>query len=59
MLRLGCRVPGQDTHFLHSPLFDLDERILGLGSRILLDAAIRLSEQFRKPKGSQEWGEGI
>ena len=43
MLRLGCRPPGQETHFLHSPLFDLDERILALGSRILLRTALHLS----------------
>lgn len=46
MLRLGCRKPGADTHFLHSPLFDLDERVLGLGSRILLRTALRLSQEF-------------
>ncbi len=43
MLRLGCRPPRQETHFLHSPLFDLDERVLSLGSRILLRTALRLS----------------
>ena len=43
MLRLGCRAPGRETHFLHSPLFDLDERILAWGSRILMRTALRLS----------------
>lgn len=48
MLRLGCRKPGTDTHFLHSPLFDLDERVLAWGSRILLRTAVRLSQNLRK-----------
>ncbi len=43
MLRLGCRPPGREAHFLHSPLFDLDERILAWGSRILLRTALHLS----------------
>jgi len=47
MLRLGCRPPGQDGHFLHSPKFDLDERVLSLGSRILLRTALLLSQQIR------------
>lgn len=46
MLRLGCRKPGAETHFLHSPLFDLDERVLALGSRILLRTALRLSQEL-------------
>jgi amidohydrolase len=48
MLRLGCCPPGQETHFLHSPLFDLDERILALGSRILIRTALLLAQQLRK-----------
>ncbi len=48
MLRLGCRAPGKETHFLHSPLFDLDERILAWGSRILFRTALSLAQQFRK-----------
>jgi amidohydrolase len=48
MLRLGCRPPGQEGHFLHSPKFDLDERVLSLGSRILMRTALSLSLQFRK-----------
>ncbi len=35
MLRLGVRPPGADTHHLHTPLFDVDERALGLGVRIM------------------------
>lgn len=43
MLRLGCAKPGQKTAFLHSPYFDIDERVLTLGSRILLQTALLLS----------------
>lgn len=43
MLRLGCAVPGGKAPFLHSPLFDLDERALALGTRILLRTALLLS----------------
>jgi amidohydrolase len=39
MLRLGCASPGTTPRFLHSPRFDIDERCLPLGSRILLRAA--------------------
>jgi amidohydrolase len=48
MLRLGSKPPGQDGHFLHSPKFDLDERVLVLGSRILIRTALSLSLQIRK-----------
>jgi hypothetical protein len=48
MLRLGSKPPGQDGHFLHSPRFDLDERVLVLGSRILIRTALSLSLQVRK-----------
>ena len=43
MLRLGCARPNQKNAFLHSPYFDIDERALALGSRILLQTAILLS----------------
>jgi amidohydrolase len=43
LLRLGCAVPGTDAAFLHSPLFDVDERIIAHGARILLRAALALS----------------
>ena len=39
MLRLGCASPGVAPQYLHSPRFDIDERCLPLGSRILLRAA--------------------
>jgi len=40
LLRLGCAVSGQQQPFLHSPVFDLDERCLGLGMKILIRAAV-------------------
>lgn len=48
LLRLGCGIPGTKSPFLHSPLFDIDERILALGPRILLRAALLLGMQLRK-----------
>jgi metal-dependent amidase/aminoacylase/carboxypeptidase family protein len=43
MLRLGCTPPGATPHYLHSARFDIDERCLPLGTRILLRAAISAS----------------
>ena len=43
MLRLGCARPDEKTVFLHSPYFDIDERVLKIGSRILLQTALLLS----------------
>ncbi|MBW3539381.1 MAG: amidohydrolase, partial [Planctomycetes bacterium] len=43
MLRLGCAAPQGESAFLHSPRFDLDERALALGTRILLRAALLLA----------------
>jgi metal-dependent amidase/aminoacylase/carboxypeptidase family protein len=40
MLRLGCTPPGAVPQHLHGARFDLDERCLPLGSRILLRAAV-------------------
>ena len=40
--RLGC-AGSDDWPPLHSPLFDIDERVLALGSRILARAALLLS----------------
>ena len=48
MLRLGCASPGRDAAFLHSPDFDIDERALGLGCRILAQAAMIVSRQHRR-----------
>lgn len=43
LLRLGCATPGMDWPFLHSPLFDIDERTLAVGTRILVRAALLLA----------------
>ena len=43
MLRLGCARPNQEPIFLHSPYFDIDERSLAPGSRIMLQTALLLS----------------
>ena len=40
MLRLGCTPPGGTPHYLHSARFDIDERCMPLGTRILLRAAV-------------------
>jgi amidohydrolase len=45
MFRLGCATPGADLPaMLHSPLFDLDERALAIGAKILARAAVRWSK---------------
>jgi amidohydrolase len=43
MLRLGCAPPGFAAPFLHAADFDVDERVLPLGTRILLRAAVLLA----------------
>ena len=48
MLRLGCSPPGVEPPlFLHSQKFDLDERVLILGTRILFRAAVLLTDRLR------------
>ncbi len=48
LLRLGSSIPGEPQHFLHSPRFDIDERVLALGSRILLRTALLLSTDLHR-----------
>lgn len=55
MLRLGCAPPGFTAPHLHAPDFDVDERVLALGTRILLRAALLLGATLSRPPG----GEGI
>ncbi len=43
MLRLGVAPPGQAAPLLHNPHFDIDERALVIGLRVLLGAAWRLT----------------
>jgi amidohydrolase len=47
MLRIGCAPPGFTAPFLHAPNFDVDERVLALGTRILLRTAVLLAAQPR------------
>lgn len=48
MMRLGCARPDiPQPHYLHSPNFDVDERTIALGSRILLHAALALGTDTR------------
>lgn len=51
MLRLGCAAPDREAHFLHSPLFDVDERAISLGVRIMLRAAVLLSAAIAAENG--------
>ncbi len=52
LLRLGCAPPGFQAPFLHAPDFDVDERVFGVGSRILLRAALLLSAGLDHREGS-------
>jgi amidohydrolase len=40
LARLGTRVPGGATHDLHQPAFDIDERAIGIGARLMAAAAV-------------------
>jgi len=49
LLRLGCADPADDSPpFLHSSLFDVDERAIALGARVLLRAAFLLGTPSHK-----------
>lgn len=41
--RLGCAGPGDEWPMLHSPVFDVDERAIPTGARIMARAALMLS----------------
>ena len=41
IIRLGCGCPGQDFSPLHSPYFDIDERILGMGVQLFTTVVLR------------------
>ena len=41
IIRLGCGRPGQKFNPLHSPYFDIDERILGMGVVLFTAAVLR------------------
>jgi amidohydrolase len=47
MFRLGTAGPGpRARHFLHSSKFDIDERAIGIGSRILARSALEVMAQL-------------
>ncbi len=58
MFRLGTAGPGpRARHFLHSSKFDVDERAIGIGARILARSALELmnrlatgEEHFERPR---------
>ena len=43
MIRLGCAVPNKEAPYLHSPIFDLDEKTLIIGSKLMFRTAMLLS----------------
>ena len=44
MARLGCRVPGEEPHHLHTSRFDIDERALSIGMRVMGRSILRVAE---------------
>ena len=44
-IRLGCAGDG-DWPLLHSPIFDVDEKCIGVGARILVRAALMLGQKL-------------
>jgi amidohydrolase len=47
LMRLGVASDDRPRHFLHSPYFDIDERALTIGAKILARAIVRLCEPSR------------
>ncbi|HTE20163.1 MAG TPA: amidohydrolase [Armatimonadota bacterium] len=48
MFRLGCASPSAGNAPLHSPAFDLDERALAIGAKVLARAAVLWSDPARR-----------
>jgi amidohydrolase len=48
LLRLGVASDDRPRHHLHSPHFDINERALALGAKVLAHSVIRLAEQYRE-----------
>ena len=46
-IRLGC-AGGIDWPLLHSPVFDVDERVIGIGARIVSHTALNFLQQDQK-----------
>jgi amidohydrolase len=44
MMRLGVRYDGRDVTPLHTPTFDVDERALVMGAKLLLRSAFKLAQ---------------
>jgi len=44
IMRFGCGSPGQSFYPLHSPYFDIDERVLSIGVDIFTEAILRYLE---------------
>ncbi|MEO6808753.1 MAG: amidohydrolase [Isosphaeraceae bacterium] len=49
MLRLGIATPGQPRHLLHTPLFDIDERALVLGAKVMARGVVLLALEKDRP----------
>jgi metal-dependent amidase/aminoacylase/carboxypeptidase family protein len=43
MIRLGVASDSRTRHPLHSPYFDIDERALAIGAKILARSAVKLA----------------
>ncbi|MDA1013100.1 MAG: amidohydrolase [Planctomycetota bacterium] len=61
MLRLGCTPPDASPRLLHTTNFDIDDRALAVGVKILVKTAMLLSvpEVQRALKSTDESGNGI
>jgi hypothetical protein len=46
-MRLGVASPDSPRNFLHTPLFDIDERALAIGAKVLARSMVLLSETSR------------
>jgi amidohydrolase len=49
LLRLGVAAEDRPRHFLHSPYFDIDERALAIGAKILARSVVNLSGRGDRP----------
>jgi amidohydrolase len=52
MFRLGCAPEGETAPPLHSPEFDLDERCLGIGAKLLARAVVQWWDPSVRREGS-------
>ena len=49
LLRLGVAQDGRPRYFLHSPHFDIDERALAIGAKVLVRAVVHLAGVEERP----------